>query len=126
MWMMTSAVGARLVRLHEAIALDEMTPEHYAEHLIHPIELFHALDDATVPPEPSRRLAALRPDLVEFVPFEGASHTREWNRDPARYERHLADFLGRVLGLEVEAAALQLPVRDPASAALEDSTGLRL
>ncbi|MDN5688602.1 MAG: alpha/beta fold hydrolase [Brachybacterium sp.] len=126
MWMMTSPVGARMVQLHEALALDEMTPEHYADHLIHPTQLFHALDDATVPPGPSRRLAALRPDVVEFVPFEGASHTREWNRDPARYERHLADFLGRVLGLEDEVAALQLPVRDPASAALEDSIGLRL
>lgn len=126
MWMMTSPVGARMVQLHEALALDEMTPEHYADHLIHPTQLFHALDDATVPPEPSRRLAALRPDVVEFVPFEGASHTREWNRDPARYERHLADFLGQVLGLEDEVAALQLPVRDPASAALEDSIGLRL
>lgn len=126
MWMMTSPVGARMVQLHEALALDEMTPEHYAAHLTHPTQLFHALDDATVPPEPSRRLAALRPDLVEFVPFEGASHTREWNRDPARYERHLADYLGRVLGLEDEAASLELPVRDPASPALADSIGLRL
>lgn len=126
MWMMTSRVGGRMVRLHEPLALHEMTPEYYWEHLIHPTQLFHALDDATVPPDPSRRLAALRPDLVEFEPFEGASHTREWNRDPLRYERLLADYLGRVLGLEDEVAALQLPVRDPASAALEESIGLRL
>ncbi|WP_193107365.1 S9 family peptidase [Brachybacterium sp. FME24] len=126
MWMMTSRVGGRMVRLHEPLALHEMTPEYYFEHLIHPTQLFHALDDATVPPDPSRRLAALRPDLVEFEPFEGASHTREWNRDPVRYERLLADYLGRILGLEEEVAALQVPVRDPGSAALEESIGLRL
>lgn len=126
MWMMTSTVGRRLVRLHEPLALHEMTPQYYAENLIHPTLLFHALDDATVPPAPSRRLAALRPDLVEFEPFEGASHTREWNRDPVRYERLLADYLGRLLGMEDEAAEVAVPVRDLASPALEDSIGLRL
>lgn len=126
MWMMTSTVGRRLVRLHEPLALHEMTPQYYAEHLIHPTLLFHALDDATVPPAPSRRLAALRPDLVEFEPFDGASHTREWNRDPVRYERLLADYLGRLLGMEDEAAELEVPVRDLGSPALEDSIGLRL
>ncbi|WP_443360856.1 alpha/beta hydrolase family protein [Brachybacterium alimentarium] len=126
MWMMTSPVGRRLVRLHEPLALHEMTPDYYAEHLIHPTQLFHALDDATVPPGPSRLLAAMRPDLVEFEPFEGASHTREWNRDPVRYERLLAGYLGRLLGLEDEAAALEIPVRDPAAPARENSIGLRL
>ena len=126
LWMMTSTLGARLVRLHEPLALHEMTPEYYAQHLRHRTQLFHALDDATVPPEPSRRLAALRPDLVDFVPFEGASHTREWNRDPARYERLLVDHLDRVLDLGERAQDLELPLRDPAAAALEGSIGLRL
>jgi pimeloyl-ACP methyl ester carboxylesterase len=126
LWMMTSQIGARLVRLHEPLALHEMTPAYYGRNLRHRTLLFHALDDATVPPAPSRHLAALRPDLIEFEPFEGASHTREWNRDPARYERLLADFLGDVLGLREEAAALEVPVRDPAAPALEGSIGLRL
>src|SRR5699024_2617803 len=78
------------------------------------------------PPDPSRRLAALRPDLVEFVPVEGASHTREWNRDPARWERAVAEHLIRVLELPVDPRSLQLPVRDPAAPALEGSVGLRL
>ncbi|MGP9539850.1 alpha/beta hydrolase family protein [Brachybacterium sp. AOP43-C2-M15] len=126
LWMMTSRVGARMVRLHEPLALAEMTPAHYTEHLIHPTLLFHALDDATVPPEPSRQLAAMRPDLVEFVPFEGASHTREWNRDPVRYERLLADYLVRVLGIEESVGEVRVPVRDPGTAALEGAIGLRL
>lgn len=126
LWMMTSRVGARMVRLREPLALHEMTPSHYAEHLRHPTLLFHALDDATVPPGPSRELAGMRPDLIEFVPVEGASHTREWNRDPARYERRLAEYLVRVLDLPVDADALEVPVRDPAVPALEGSIGLRL
>ncbi|MEO2098811.1 MAG: prolyl oligopeptidase family serine peptidase, partial [Brachybacterium sp.] len=126
LWMMTSSIGARMVRLHEPLALHEMTPAYYGRHLRHRTLLFHALDDATVPPAPSRHLAALRPDLIEFEPFEGASHTREWNRDPARYERLLADFLGDALGLGEQAAALEVPVRDPAAPALEGSIGLRL
>ncbi|HJB11586.1 MAG TPA: alpha/beta hydrolase [Candidatus Brachybacterium merdavium] len=126
LWMMTSRLGARMVRLHEPLALHEMRPEYHAAHLDHPTLLFHALDDATVPPAPSRRLAALRPDLVEFVPVEGASHTREWNRDPARWERAVAEHLIRVLELPVDPRSLQLPVRDPAAPALEGSVGLRL
>jgi uncharacterized protein len=126
LWMMTSRFGARMVRLREPLALHEMTPLYYAEHLAHPTLLFHALDDRTVPPEPSRQLAAMRPDLIEFVPVAGASHTREWNQSPARYERRLADYLVRVLGLEESAGAIEVPVRDPAAAALEGSIGLRL
>lgn len=126
LWMMTSRIGARLVRLREPLALHEMRAEYHAAHLIHPTLLFHALDDATVPPAPSRRLAALRTDLVEFVPVEGASHTREWNRDPARWERTVAEHLIRVLDLPVDLDRVELPVRDPASPALEGSVGLRL
>lgn len=126
LWMMTSQFGARMVRLHEPLALHEMTPVYYAEHLAHPTLLFHALDDETVPPEPSRQIAAMRPDLIEFEPFEGASHTREWNRDPVRYERILADYLVRVLDLEAPEGGLEVPVRDPAARALEGSIGLRL
>lgn len=126
LWMMTSRIGARMVRLREPLALAEMTPPYYAEHLTHPTLLFHALDDETVPPEPSRQLAALRPDLIEFVPVAGASHTREWNTDPARYERRLAEYLVRELGLEIPGGEIQVPVRDPAATALEGSIGLRL
>lgn len=126
LWMMTSRVGARMVRLREPLVLDEMTPEYYAEHLQHRTLLFHALDDETVPPEPSRQLAALRPDLIEFVPVAGASHTREWNSDPARYERRLVDYLIQELDLAIRGDEVEVPVRDPAAPALEGSIGLRL
>lgn len=126
LWMMTSPVGARMVRLHEPLALHEMRPEYYEEHLEHRTLLFHALDDSTVPPAPSRRLAALRPDLIRFEPFEGASHTREWNIDPVRWERTLAEFLIDALGIDLDPASLELPVRDPGAAPEPQSIGLRL
>ncbi|MFC0675413.1 alpha/beta hydrolase family protein [Brachybacterium hainanense] len=126
LWMMSSPAGARLVRLHEPIALDEMRPEFYARTLAHRTLLLHAMDDTTVPPGPSRRLADLRPDLVDFVPFPGASHTREWNRDPQRWERTVAAHLAEVLELGVDVDTLPLPVRAPGAPAQEGSIGLRL
>lgn len=126
LWMMTSRLGARMVRLHEPLALHEMRPEFYARTLRHRTLLLHAMDDTTVPPGPSRRLADLRGDLVRFVPFPGASHTREWNRDPQRWERTVARHLVEVLDLPVDVDAMDLPVRRPDSPPQEGSIGLRL
>ncbi|MGY5764324.1 alpha/beta hydrolase family protein [Brachybacterium sp. DNPG3] len=126
LWMMTSPAGARMVRLHEPLALDEMRPEYYEKHLIHRTLLFHALDDSTVPPAPSRLLASLRPDLIRFEPFEGASHTREWNIDPVRWERTLAEFLVEALGIDLDPATLPLPIRDPAAAPEPQAIGQRI
>lgn len=125
-WMMMSPLGARLVKLHEPLALHEMRPEFYARHLQVPTLLLHALEDTTVPVGPSRELARLRPDLVRFVGIDGASHTREWNRDPARTEREIADHLIRTLALPLRADELALPVRDPGAPPLPTSSGLRL
>jgi pimeloyl-ACP methyl ester carboxylesterase len=126
LWMMTSPWGRHLVHLHEPLALAQMHPEFYAEHLAHRTLLIHALEDTTVPPTPSRHLAELRPDLVDFVPVPGASHTREWNRDPAAYETMLARWLVDELDLEVDPADLPVPLRDPGAAPLPGSTGRRI
>lgn len=124
LWMMRSPWGYRAVRLREPIALAQMRVPFYAEHLDHPVLLVHALADRTVPPAPSAELARLRPDRVEFEPFEHASHTREWNTDPERYERRLAEFLVRVLALDVPLP--DLPVRDPGAPPQPRSSGRRL
>lgn len=126
LWMMRSGLGARLVALHEPIAIAELRPAFHAAHLAHRTLLLHAMEDRTVPPGPSAELAALRPDVVEHVPFERASHTREWNTDPERYERLLARWLTRELGLGLDPDALDLPVRDPGAAPQVRASGLRL
>lgn len=125
LWMMASGVGHRTIALREPLALLEMRPEFYADHLQVPTLLLHALDDTTVPVGPSRRLAALAHDRVRFEGFEGASHTREWNRDPERYERVVADHMARTLGLRIDVSALDLPVRNPGTAPGPHATGER-
>lgn len=126
LWMMTSPYGARVTRLHEPLALDQMHTSFHAEHLDRPTLLIHALEDRTVPYAPSIELARRRPDMVRFVPFEGASHTHEWNLDPVGYEKLVARFLVDTLELPVDASSLPSPVHDPAAAAREDSTGRRV
>jgi len=56
-----------------------------ADELVLPILLLHSDDDGFVPVTGSRRLAHSRPDIVTFVPFSIARHTKLFNYDPARY-----------------------------------------
>ncbi|WP_418956330.1 alpha/beta hydrolase [Streptomyces tritici] len=58
-----------------------------------PTLLFHGPDDTLAPWEPSRELAALRPDLVTLRTVPHAPHAAMWNADPNRYEESLRRFL---------------------------------
>lgn len=58
-----------------------------------PVLIFHGPDDTLAPWEPSRRLAAARPDLVTLQTVRNAAHGAMWNADPARYEEALRRFL---------------------------------
>ncbi|CAM5393683.1 alpha/beta hydrolase [Streptomyces avidinii] len=58
-----------------------------------PVLIFHGPDDTLAPWEPSRRLAAARPDLVTLRTVPGAAHGAMWNADPAGYEEALRRFL---------------------------------
>ena len=64
--------------------------------------LFHGTEDGRVPIELSEDLAAALPDLVTFVPVDGAGHVESWNLDRGTYEQALQDLMN-----EVEAMALQ-------------------
>jgi len=50
-----------------------------------PLLILHSDDDGYVPSTGSRKLAEARPDLVTFVPFSVARHTKLWNYDRARF-----------------------------------------
>lgn len=63
-----------------------------------PVLIFHGANDAAVPVEPSRRLASLRPDMVELVEPRGAGHVLSWNVDPAAYESRIVKFLSARFG----------------------------
>lgn len=58
--------------------------------------LTHGDQDATVPIEPTRRLAEALGDRATFVEYAGAGHVREWNTDRDRFEADLRDFLATV------------------------------
>ena len=83
----------RFVGVHEPIDVALTNWENRAGELKHRTLLIHSLDDEFVPAGPSVSLAAQRPDLVRFEPWQQARHTKEWNVDPQRWEAVVRDFL---------------------------------
>ncbi|SCD86842.1 hypothetical protein GA0115239_110411 [Streptomyces sp. BpilaLS-43] len=75
--------------LHGAPLMDTSVPT--ALHA--PTLIFHGPDDTLAPWQPSRELAARRPDLVTLHPVADAQHGAMWNVDPADYEEILRRFL---------------------------------
>lgn len=82
--------------------LDRDAMDHLAgvDRLQVPILLFHGGNDERAPIATSRRLAELRPDLVEFHVVDNAGHVQSWNAGPAAYEALVQTFLARVASLE--------------------------
>ncbi|GAA2753034.1 alpha/beta hydrolase [Amnibacterium kyonggiense] len=58
-----------------------------------PVLVLQSEDDGVAPPEVAHRFADARPDLVRLVTFQGARHTRLWNRDPERWEGAVTAWL---------------------------------
>jgi alpha-beta hydrolase superfamily lysophospholipase len=58
-----------------------------------PILLMHSDDDGFVPSTGSRRLAERRPDIVTFLPFREARHTKLWNYDPEKWNGAITAWL---------------------------------
>ena len=85
----------RLVGVHEPIDVALTNWENRAGELKQPTLLIHSLDDEFVPVGPSIALAARRPDLVRFEPWQLARHTKEWNVDPQRWDAVVRAFLSQ-------------------------------
>lgn len=83
----------RLTGVDAPVSLDRLDWVRRAEELHLPVLLIHSEDDEFVPAGPSRLLAAARPDLVTFVPFRQALHTKEWNVDSEQWDTAVARFL---------------------------------
>ncbi|POC75009.1 lipase, partial [Vibrio vulnificus] len=60
--------------------------------------IMHSRDDDFVPYGPSKELARRNPEMVTFVEFSQAGHTREWNVDAARWEAVVTAWLVPRLG----------------------------
>lgn len=77
------------------IDVGDLDPVARADELPVPMLLMHSTDDGFVPIDGSRRLAAARPDLIQFEEFEGARHTKLWNHDPERWTMLVRGWLER-------------------------------
>jgi len=82
-----------LVGMETPLDLGALNFVDRADELDRPILLLHSEDDGYVPVEPSRALAALRPDLVTYEEFDTAGHTRLWNYDSERWLGAIRDWL---------------------------------
>jgi pimeloyl-ACP methyl ester carboxylesterase len=87
----------RLVEQRIGTPLAELNQVRHVGSLRVPTLIFLDGADVVVDPEPTRRFARLRPDLVRLVETSGAGHTRSWNVDSERYEAELTDFLRGVV-----------------------------
>lgn len=92
-----SLLGGRISRgligIAEPIDIAVTNWVQRAAELRHPMLLIHSVADDVVPYGPSKELADRRPELVRLALWDQALHCREWNTDPARWERLVADFL---------------------------------
>lgn len=89
--------GCRVLGLTRPIDLDRLDWVARAGELRHPTLLVHSDADEYVPNGPSLALARARPDLVRVEPWAQGRHTKEWNTDPARWERAVQAFVAERL-----------------------------
>ena len=61
-----------------------------------PVLVFHGTDDERVPIVLSENLASSLPDLVTFVPIDGAGHVESWNVEPDTYAEAVRALLRSV------------------------------
>lgn len=90
----SSSWGRPLTGQAQPIDLARLDFVSRAGELETPVLVLHSDDDGFVPSNGSRELAAARPDLVTFVGFETARHTKLWNYDRERWQTAIASWLG--------------------------------
>lgn len=78
--------------LKQPIELESLSWTRHARSVTVPTLIMHSLDDTFVPAVSSQKLAEKSP-LVDFLPFFGATHTREWNVDPERWFEGVNNWL---------------------------------
>lgn len=86
-------LAVRAAEGRAGLRADHLAPAADPGALRVPVLLFHGPADTIAPWEPSRRLAAARPDLVTLHTVMDAGHGAMWNADPLRYEEALRRFL---------------------------------
>jgi alpha-beta hydrolase superfamily lysophospholipase len=85
--------AGRLTGQAAPVGLAQLDLVARADELTVPVLLMHSDDDGFVPADGSHALAAARGDIVTFVPFSVARHTKLWNYDPERWTSAISDWL---------------------------------
>ncbi|PRY70334.1 hypothetical protein B0I08_101464 [Glaciihabitans tibetensis] len=93
---LSRAWGSRLTGQSQPIDLKRLDFVGRSAELTVPILLLHSADDTFVPPEASRALAQLRPDIVTYDEFSVSGHTRLWNLEPERWTRAIHGWLSEL------------------------------
>lgn len=91
--LLDSPWAIRLVRQDAPVGFACLDFTLRAHELSVPLLLLHSDDDGYVPSGASRRLADRRADIVTFVPFDRARHTKLWNYDAERWTSAIAQWL---------------------------------
>lgn len=96
--MLSHPLGRRITGLAAPVNLKSMDWVSRAIELRTPSLILHSIDDDFVPFEPTAELAKRNPEMVTFIPFSKARHTKEWNVEPARWENSIEEWLRPRLG----------------------------
>jgi pimeloyl-ACP methyl ester carboxylesterase len=96
-WLMSNRAGRWATGLAAPVDLKAMNWVARADQVRVPTLILHSEDDDFVPVGPSMDLAAKNPQMVSFVRFTLARHTREWNVDPEKWDRAVRVWLHAVL-----------------------------
>ena len=85
--------GRSLTGLETGVDFPALDMVRRSGELDKPMLVLHSDDDGFVPADGSRALSELRQDLVTFVPFSTARHTKLWNFNEDRWNQAIRDWL---------------------------------
>jgi len=91
--MLRHPLGRRVIGLREPLDLRRLDWVTRAAELQLPVLVIHSEADEYVPVGPSLALGRARPDIVTVEPWQHGRHTKEWNTDPARWDRVVTEFV---------------------------------
>jgi alpha-beta hydrolase superfamily lysophospholipase len=94
--MISGRWGGRMTGQRQPIDLGRLDFVTRADELTVPILLLHSSGDTFVPADASRALAQRRPDIVTYVEFDTAGHTKLWNYDAPRWNDAISRWLQRL------------------------------
>lgn len=104
-WLLSNRAGRLVTGLAAPVDLKSLNWVARAEQLRVPTLIMHSEDDDYVPVGPSMELAERNPDLVRFVRFTRARHTKEWNVDRRKWDHTARGWLRAVLNATRPGAA---------------------